>query len=781
MMMNRNIILLTLINLTGVVVLWGAIVVVFSFFPLPLSPYVEKFFPMYQHGLEPERDIFFFRLFVAMAIAGQGIVLWIFRRSLDSTALTARLEAWPMVRGIRWVQALGQNIAALWKCTIPSVDLRRFLIAEGILLFVFLSALFKAAVYPHRPQLAQHAAGIVGVILLLNTILWKIGDSALKKAGHIDFFKSFYHLGQVLIPLTLALLIYVPDYEAACARMFLGEQFHHTNAFIMAPGWAHVSGAILNVDVSSRYGTGVVIMIADLANCLGGYSYESVFVVVMLLSITYFLLWYLLWRRWFGSVLLSAVGLILAIKWQMFHTEMFPLAYTYSNATPARCFWDVAVLFLILSHITTHQRRWLVGAGLMCGFMIFYSTGDGGYLTMAFWGYLALHALVADFRGFVFFKRWGWRALGVYAALPFASALLFFWLAVGHHLFTAAFWQNMGEFMVYYASAFGSTPMIKSFLSGHYAEFFTGLWWPLLYVFTLLSVGSLLYFKKLEYRYIFIAFVAMYGLAAYHYYAVLSNTTSYYRNGVVMAFVVCFWIWWLMRSWPQQRRQKWQACLLAGAFYALVTTHNFVAFPNIFNVSKNPMIDPLVADVPMGRSSYFNHLFISYPDAFKLPLNSLGERDEKLVTEKDFQSHQQLKEFYRREFDYSADAALIRSLIPEGGKVPLISSFETKILIQAKRKPFFYCFEMVNSRPRRMRIFVVTHLYTTDNLNRAIAQLAQEKPPYLFMERIFLTPQVPQAYFYDSMDLMELLKHVFTDYEPYQYGEYLVAMKRKEK
>ena len=93
-----------------------------------------------------------------------------------------------------------------------------------------------------------------------------------------------------------------------------------------------------------------------------------------------------------------------------------------------------------------------------------------------------------------------------------------------------------------------------------------------------------------------------------------------------------------------------------------VTTHQFLLHPNIFNLSRNPMTHPVVSQVPVGRKNYFSHLFISYPDAFKLPVNGLGQRDEMLVTENDFADDDQLKEFFRKESDYSQDAALIQIL-----------------------------------------------------------------------------------------------------------------------
>ena len=107
----------------------------------------------------------------------------------------------------------------------------------------------------------------------------------------------------------------------------------------------------------------------------------------------------------------------------------------------------------------------------------------------------------------------------------------------------------------------------------------------------------------------------------------------------------------------------------------------------------------------------------------------------------------------------------------------LISSYEVKILIQARRKPFFYIFPLVNSRPMRMRLFEVTHMWTTTQLNATIKQLEEKKPAFVFMERVYLAREIPSSFLYDMPPVCILDNYVRQHYEPYAYGKYLVAMK----
>jgi hypothetical protein len=290
---------------------------------------------------------------------------------------------------------------------------------------------------------------------------------------------------------------------------------------------------------------------------------------------------------------------------------------------------------------------------------------------------------------------------------------------------------------------------------------------------------SLWFLKRTDYEDILTATLCVYGLGLYHYYVTLSMWTSYYMNGLPFIFVCGWWgnVW--VRRLSLENRRRALTAIVGLSAWALLTNHNFISYPNALNFSRNPMVDPLVAQPLPNNKPYFNHLFYEYPDAYKLPTNSLGETQEHFKFESDFKSDQELIAYFRRETDFSKDISLITRLTAPSDKVPILSSFEIMMLMQANRKPFFYYLPIINSRPLWMRNFVVTGMYTVDHLKKTISQLEEAKPPYIFMERILLTPNVPQAYFYDSPGLFELLNYISERYEPAENGQYLVALKRK--
>lgn len=658
-----------------------------------------------------------------------------------------------------------------------------FLIVEACLLLLILDTLFKITVYDDRTQLARIFYYILMAALVLNKVFWfEIEVYAKKIYAYTVGLSRSVNLMRVLsglFVLFIFLLIYTPNPEGVVARIFMGEQFHHWDSFVMGPGWAYASGSILNVEVVSRYGLGMPIIVSQLTKIFGGFSHLNVFLVLMWVGLTYYILWYLLLRRWFNSALVAAIVILVCIRTQMFHTGTYPFVFTYPSATPMRFCFDIFFMAAIYFHLRTHRNIFLWIAGAMAGVGMFHLTAEGLYLTAALYFYIAAHILMPAYRSYIYTSKKDIRnVIGYFLTAPIVAAVLFY-SAQGRWLWTKEFWNNMSDFIMFFVSGFGTNPIYQSLQSHLYLQSLMGFVIPLVYVFSLILIAGLWYLRKIEYEGLFGAVLCVYGLGLFHYYISLSMWTSYYMIGLPFWFVMGYWFKKFVDGFSPRVGTNIKMAAFACAFLALATNHSYIAYPNALNLSRNPIVDPLVAQQLPNRMPYFNHLFYQYPDAYKMPLNSLGEVDEGLRMEPSFHTDVELVDYYHREFNFEDDVKLIQGLTLPHSRVALISSFEIKMLMQADRQPFFYVFPLVNSRPMRMRNFVVTHLYTVDHLKKTLLQLEEQKPEYIFMERIFLNRSVPQAYLYDSPGLMEVLNYANDLYEPSAYGKYLVAMKRK--
>jgi len=667
--------------------------------------------------------------------------------------------------------------------------LKIFLSIEMILTFFLLSAFFKLIIYDRWPQIAQNIYPILLILLLLNKIFCK---SIIRFGEGLYAFVNQERHGPVLSQIAgggfvagIIFLLYLPDPLGIVARVFMGEQFHNWDTCVFAPAFAFLKGAILDVDVISHYGLGMPMVVAYLTKLFGGLSYEHMLMVLMWMSIVYYITWFFLLRQWLGGMLIPMAGILFGIRSQMFHSLTFPLVYTYPSATPLRFLFDVAVFFLLWRHIKTQRSFFLSTAAACCGFMLFYMSAEGIFLTGAFYVYLLMRLSMC------LMKRPGhnyighgrldhWHISFCFLLVPLV-AFGFIFLTQGQYAFSKIFWQNMAEFREYFLSGFAIGPMDPSLKAGNFMESLMGYIVPIVYMLTVLIAGSFWYLRRGSDpdKYLLAVVIAIEGFGLYHYYILTGYPGSYYMLGLPFNFLVAFWVNEGLSLMSVRCRRPIALGLVAVCAWALLTNHNFISYPNLMNFSRNPLVDTSVVQFPLGRQSYFNHLFREYPESAKLARNSLGEIDEKLKFEKDFLSDEDLKAYYLKETDFSTDTKLIQKWTAPDERVALISSFEVEMLLQADRKPFFYYFELLDSRPLRMRMFHDVLFYTHTQLAKTIGSLEQRKPPHIFMERIFLNRAVPASYFYDDPGLMGLLGYVDEHYEPVDTGFYIVAMKRK--
>jgi len=720
-----------------------------TFFPARPKPIVYDFFATYRHGITPKYDVLFLRLLIVAGVASFIGLMQANRRKQGTKTVF-----------LKWFTCLS---------AVMVITEAFFLFKYGVYHYpLWLNGLYVALAFSVLIKIFSPEA-----IKWLSTFDRRLRD--LRPLAHLSIWMTAG--GMVLI----ALIVWVPDVKGAVARMFTGEHLHHMDWLLMPAGWAHLSGNVLGIDNVSRYGIGAPVLVSELTqHFLGGFTYIHAVIAMMIISVAYYWIWFYALRLVLKDTSWAFIAIFLGLRLHFFNLETFPFIFTYPQVTPLRFFWDSVFFLMLILHTQTGRMRWLYGASAVAGFYVFYITGEGLYTLASFYVFLILREAFIIWKNSTTLRRLEIREIIFLFLLPWIVLLTSLWIVEGHHLFEGVFWFNQLEYIRYYEAGNSSQPMLGNLVDPFVIQAAMAFVWPVVYLtIFVLFLGRLMQ-RTLKNDGLVMAAACVFLLISFHYHAMLANNMpSYLRNGVVIAMVLVFLVKEITAGWGQyhQRLAK-LACGVAIAI-ATVTTHQFLLHPNIFNFSRNPMTHPVINQAPVGRSSYFSHLFISYPDAFKLPVNGLGEKEEMLVTENDFADDGQLRAFFDKETDYTKDVALIRSLTSREDKVPLVSSFENLILMQADRRPFFYTYFMVNSQPRRMRKFPVTVLYTKQNLQREIDRIEHQKPTYIFVESTYLVSPIPQAYLYDNEDLVDLLAYIFNHYEVYQRGEFLAALKRK--
>jgi len=464
------------------------------------------------------------------------------------------------------------------------------------------------------------------------------------------------------------------------------------------------------------------------------------------------------------------------LRMHMFNSMIDPFIWIEIVDSVFRFCFDIGVFWMIWMHLKTRRIIFLIAAAFFVSLAIFHMLQTGIYIFVVFGVYVFASALIPALGGGNGFKTWRNHAV-VFMSLFYWTGL-WFYMSVGNHLFDATFLRNLGGYSSYFIKGAFEGPVTAPLMGNNPLSSIGGFLYPVFCMVSLLYVAGEVIFARASACDVFAGLLALYALESHTYYMLM--VTEWYTMGLSGLFLLFYWISKLLTAIPVKWQKGLTGWLLIIAVYCLFTSRLFMGYPNLLSLTRNPVVDTRTSfRVGPHQIPYFHQLLADFPESFKLPVNSLGEQDEQLKFEKDFKDDNALKIYYNQETAWPEDTAMIQRLTPTGSKVALLSSFEVLLLEKSNRKPFFYNFPLLNSRPLRVRNLMVTCLFCYPQLQEAINQVESQKPKYIFMERIFLTNKIPQAYFYEYDDLIFLLRYVLSTYEPVEIGKYLVAMKRR--
>ncbi len=750
-----HILIITVLSLIGA----AALTTVLAFILPPATAPVSlsaAVMPEWQQLIAPERDVLYYRCFIVSACLLALVMMGLFRTQLK-------------LPNVLFASTLSVCAAALLTTAAYFISLRTPYPANNLLSQIF--PFFSDMIRPER-EMQLYAFFILCAVvfqLLWLRLAWPSRQVVpFSKINDLYAFKrpawSLTWMDAAVMAVTSAMLL-IPDCRYALACIFLGDQAQHFDSFVGGPAWAAVSGNILDVDTVSHYGIGMPVLIGHAAEAFGG-GHLGLLKVMMLCNWLYFMAWYVLLRLWFSSTAFAAAALWCAIRLQMFNTNEFPCVFNYPSATVMRFFWDILFFWCVWMFLHEPQKkRYLAGAAITAGVAVFYMSSTGMCLVLTF-GALLLWLFVSQR------MTWG-KALSLagWGALMLISAFTALAFTQGRHVIDPKFWSDVGDFNKYFLNGFGALPVTEALQVKKYWAFAMGLFIPVSYVWSLVYVAARIVLRRSGREAVFVGLLCLYGLGLYHYFVSRSSPYGFYTVAVVWVIVMFYWLLHISRK----LHWKISAAVAAAAFFLLWINPQFAAYPNVFkglryDLSKGVGVLPL----PKG-GEYFNHTVIK---TSRIPVpNSLGDYQEGLVTENDFHDPRELKDYFKRAFDFSDDARFIDALTQEKDKVALLSSFDVMILMQAKRRPFFYCYPTFLSRPLRMYSMAVPEIYTLDQLKRTITQIETQRPKYIFIEKIYAPQNIMFANNTHALQL--LLLYVYQHYAPGPQGKYLMALQRR--
>ncbi len=265
----------------------------------------------------------------------------------------------------------------------------------------------------------------------------------------------------VLTPLLLCALIYIPHPERLAGDIFHNEHFHHWDYFVMGPAVGYLHGGALCSQIYAQYGIGLPLLFARL-NPYYALGYGHLIQAAMLYACLYFCGVYLFLRRLRLNPYWSTLGVVYLVWLKMFAwSGEWLVVWELPSNTILRAPFDVWFLLLLLLHQQSRRMGWLLLAGALAGLSLLFETDTGIYIAFTFGAYCVLWqpGSYAFNAARSFRSKWNTVAF----AWLLAAGVLLSGMAVGSRgaMWHSAFWRGWMECFTAYPAGISMMPVIE--------------------------------------------------------------------------------------------------------------------------------------------------------------------------------------------------------------------------------------------------------------------------------------------------------------------------------
>jgi len=530
------------------------VVFIYQFIPLKMDAITQGVPASLLQFFKPNRNHFFYHVFIASALIGQAVILYLFRKRLKEDDL--------------------------------SKEVGHFLICESFLVSWQLFAVFKILQYDN-PSWARYLLYTGMAAALLAKIFWpELKQGLLQFQGNLgkDLSANWRELIDAGVVLLLVLILAVPDVEKALVRMALVDSNNHFDQWLMTPLWAYHKGLVPALQSFSPLNWGAVALMHQLVDWMGGLSYIHVIKVLCFLSIIYYAAFYFLLRYWLG--IFSAVfGVLLAVKLQMFNIGVNPLIWIFPGQSILRHLLDVAVFFFLLAYAKGQGEIFIWMASAAVGLSLGLVFDTGFYMLVAFYVYLIILLLVKETRRLLCPDPGQWRKVLGLVLLPLGTMFAVLVLCFGPAVCHGEFWRQSFKDVPQWLQGVGAISTLSCLRDRNFFAFFASFFPPLIYAAGSSAAIGMVYLRLGKSEKLFIVPLSVYGLGVYAHFLWHGTINYYYMVPLPLVGCVCFWGMQAIGRFNQSRQQLIQLILAAGAGIALFTNFFFTYYPNIFNIS----------------------------------------------------------------------------------------------------------------------------------------------------------------------------------------------------
>ncbi|MEX2552006.1 MAG: hypothetical protein WD627_03265, partial [Actinomycetota bacterium] len=321
----------------------------------------------------PERDV---ELYIAGVLVALGIGLafaWVWGRifAAGSGAGSQRIALGSLVRGAVAVGAAAWFLST-WMQARTALVAGQEISGTHLAVFASIGLVTLAAAAPWE------------LLLGLRSLAAKPDGrpgSGLAEAGVSPPPRLRFSALDVVVPLLIFVLIYVPEWRQLSGRFFLRDGLLHWDYYAMGPALAFQHGKALGTDFYAMYGLGWPTFFGLLSRWVP-LSYGRMMQIGVLYACLYFAGVYLLLRLLLRRPWLAAAGTGIAML-QLVLGAGTEVVWVVPSVTVLRWAFDVWCFIALVMHRTTGKRIWAVAAGALIGLAVLFSTDTGLYLAAA--------------------------------------------------------------------------------------------------------------------------------------------------------------------------------------------------------------------------------------------------------------------------------------------------------------------------------------------------------------------------------------------------------------
>ena len=270
-----------------------------------------------------------------------------------------------------------------------------------------------------------------------------------------------WRMADILMPMLICALIFIPHPERLAGDIFHNEHFHHWDYFAMGPAVGYLQGGALCTEIYAQYGIGLPLLFARL-NPYYSLGYGHLIQAGMAYACLYFCGVYLFLRRLRLNPAWSTLGVLYLIWLKIFAwSGDWLVVWELPSNTILRAPFDIWFLLALLLHQQSRRPAWLLLAGALTGLSLLFETDTGIYIafTMGIYCLLWKPQPTGGKSGHL----GGRKASLIAGCWLLAGGFLLAGMAIGSRgtLFQAAFWRGWMECFTAYPNGISMMPVVE--------------------------------------------------------------------------------------------------------------------------------------------------------------------------------------------------------------------------------------------------------------------------------------------------------------------------------